>query len=316
MCRKNQEKKTRFSDTYITVSTPQKDFKVLQRVYAGPDREMLGLDLLSRHTDLAPYVFLLDQSKRVVLMEDLNDDYIQGFYFDENNRNGEVVRACCPDIVEAAAEMHAAFWEDGDAFHQVGLDWRHESDENLLVHIAGMEKDFHLYRQKEWNHDVPRKWECFENTLDIHKLDYFQDAIDRMRELYPKVLSDRFQSGRNITVVHGDLHPGNTFISKTPEHTVKMIDFQAIRIGLCTEDLAMLIALHLEPDKKKAMPLIDHYYRCLAGTVAEYPYARFMEDLKLSVMESMFYPIKLMNQGIYDFSMRDKAIRAYETFIL
>ncbi|MFT3952287.1 MAG: helix-turn-helix domain-containing protein [Oscillospiraceae bacterium] len=316
VCRNNQDVKSRYTDTYITVSTPQKDFKILQRVYAEQDREILGLDLLRKHTDLTPYIFHLDYSKKSVLMEDLNDGYIQGFYFNENNQNGDMVRASYLNIIESAAKMHAAFWEKGDAFEQVGLDWRHESNENLLAHIAGMEKDFHLYRQKEQSNEIPQKWECFENNLDVNKLDYFQDAINRMKRLYLQVLFDRFHSGRNITVIHGDLHPGNTFVSKLSSHTVKMIDFQAVRIGLCTEDLAMLIALHIEPDKRHAMPLIDHYYSCLTKTVADYPYDLFMEDLKLSVMESMFFTIRLMNQGIYDFSMRDKAIKAFETFVL
>lgn len=91
---------------------------------------------------------------------------------------------------------------------------------------------------------------------------------------------------------------------------------QAIRVGLCTEDLAMLIALHIEPDKEKAQPLLDYYYECLCKTIKGYPYETFMNDYKIAVMENMFFPIRLINCGIYDFSMRDKALKAFETFVL
>lgn len=78
----------------------------------------------------------------------------------------------------------------------------------------------------------------------------------------------------------------------------------------------MLIALHIEPDKQKAQPLLDEYYRCLCKSVTDYPYESFMNDYKIAIMENMFFTIKHINNKIYDFKMRDKAIRAFETFVL
>ena len=78
----------------------------------------------------------------------------------------------------------------------------------------------------------------------------------------------------------------------------------------------MLIALHIEPDRHRAQPLLDFYYRCLCEGVKDYSYEAFMNDYKIAVMENMFFTIQLINRGIYDFKMRDKAIRAFETFVL
>lgn len=89
-----------------------------------------------------------------------------------------------------------------------------------------------------------------------------------------------------------------------------------IFIGLCTEDLAMLLALHMEPDRNYAKPLIDYYYNCLIENIKEYPYETFVSDYKISIMENMFFAIGLLNGGIYDFTMRDKAVKAFETFVL
>jgi len=314
--RNTPEKKTRYTDTYVKVSTPQKEYKLLQRIYAEDDRELLGYHLFKNHTSSIPYIYHMDIPARTVLMEDLNDGYIQGFQFDENNENGIIIRENYNRLIETTAEMHSDFWEDSNTFAQLGLDWRHQSAENLLTHISGMQADFMKYREKEENHRIPKQWECFVNELDIKKLDYFEDAARYLKQTYEKVLSSRFHTGNNITFIHGDLHPGNIFISKSTDRIVKFIDLQAIRIGLCTEDLAMLLALHIQPDKKLAQPLIDRYYDKLVMTVKNYPYEMFMSDLKLSIAESMFFPIRLINRGIYDFTMRDKAIKAYETFVL
>jgi len=85
---------------------------------------------------------------------------------------------------------------------------------------------------------------------------------------------------------------------------------------LSTEDLAMLIALHIEPDKQKAQPLLDDYYRYLCENIKDYSFETFMTDYKIAVMEKMFFTIKHINRKIYAFNMRDKAIRAFETFVL
>lgn len=112
--------------------------------------------------------------------------------------------------------------------------------------------------------------------------------------------AEHFTTGKNITVIHGDLHPGNTFIAPNTK-AVKFIDMEAVRMGLCTEDLAMLLALHIEPDKDRALPLLKYYHGCLCETIADYPFELLLSDYQLSIMESMFFTVRLINRGIYDF---------------
>lgn len=97
-----------------------------------------------------------------------------------------------------------------------------------------------------------------------------------------------------------------------------MLDTKKVGIkiaALCTEDLAMLIALHIEPDKKYALPLLDYYYSRLRERVVGYPYETFLEDYKISVAENMFFTLMLIKRGIFAFKMRDNAIKAFETFV-
>lgn len=139
--------------------------------------------------------------------------------------------------------------------------------------------------------------------------------LHNLRKKYLPLIHERFRTGKHITVIHGDLHPGNIFLSRLPDASVKMIDMEAVRVGLCTEDLSMLLALHIEPDLECSKPLLDCYYDCLCQDVEGYSYDMFMDDYRISVAEAMFYPIRLINQGIFDFDMRDRAVRAYEAFV-
>jgi transcriptional regulator with XRE-family HTH domain/thiamine kinase-like enzyme len=308
-------KTDRYSSISITVTAPQTEIKLIEKIFAKEDRELYNYNIVNKYTLTVPQAYCLDLDNGIILVEDLNDGYIQGNHFDEDNDSGIFIRENHRALLGAAAKFHAAFWENHEAFEQVGLDWRFENRENLLAHINGMEKDYKKYRAAEENGKVPKVWNIFENTIELDKLDYFQTAIDLLRERYARLVDTRFGLGKNITVIHGDLHPGNTFISKTAK-TVKFIDMQAVRMGLCTEDLAMLLALHIEPDKKHALPLLEYYHHCFCETVKNYPFELLVDDYKISVMENMFFTIRLLNRGIYDFSMRDRAMRAFETFVL
>ncbi|MDR1629869.1 MAG: hypothetical protein LBS36_06620 [Oscillospiraceae bacterium] len=226
--------------------------------------------------------------------------------------------------METVARWHSAFWENGKAFEQIGLDWRFETKENLLSHISMMEKDFKKYKVNEEQGKIPKVWEGdfdgvpfrFENNIDVQKLDYFMGAIKRMKNEYVELVDSIFHNGKNITVIHGDMSPNAVSVSKSVERTVKFQGLQAVRMGLPTEDLAMLIALHLEPEKQKALPLLNEYYNCLCESVKDYSYENFMNDYKIAIMENMFFTVRLINRKIYDFKMMDKAIKAFESFVL
>ncbi|MDR1630672.1 MAG: hypothetical protein LBS36_10750 [Oscillospiraceae bacterium] len=260
----------------------------------------------------------------LIYNEDKDKGFVQGFHYDENTADGRFLRNNYQPILQAAAEWHTAFWENTDAFEKIGLDWRFETKENLTAHISMMEKDFKKYEKNEKTGKIPKVWkgECagtpfrFENNITPEQLGYFTDAVERLKNEYWPLAESRFHTGRNITVIHGDMHPGTINVPKTSDKTVKFDALQVVRMGLPTEDLAMLIALHIEPDRQKAQPLLDFYYHCLCECVKDYSCEAFMNDYKISVMENMFFTIRLINRGIYDFKMRDNAIRAFETFVL
>jgi thiamine kinase-like enzyme len=301
----------------ITIIGLESECKIIQKKFAKYNHEINKYNFLSQYCgSVLPEIYYIDLEKRIVLMDDLNEKYFPGFHFNDDNEYGIIFRKNYKAIINALAKFHGTFWENHKTFKQVGLDRRLESKENLIDHINGMEKDFKKYRNAEKADRIPKKWENFENKIEIEKLEYFQTAINMLKQEYVKLIDTRFKRGKNITIIHGDFHPGNTYMSMSKSRDIKFIDFEAVRIGLCTEDLAMFLALHVEPKLKTAKPLLEHYYKCLCEYAKDYSYDNFIDDYKISVMENMFFTIRLINRGIFDFYMRDRAIMAFETLIL
>lgn len=302
--------------TNITVSSSQREFNLIEKRYGRDDAELYKYNFASSFIRNIPQIFYIEFDKKIALKEDLSKYYIQGCHYDENTQFGDFIRNNYKAILASAAKWHSSFWENDKAFEQIGLNWRLESPENIVAHLSGIEKDFKKYKKNEEDGLIPKVWETFENNIDISKISYFEKAIDILKTEYIKLIETRFLTGKNITVVHGDMHAGTAYVSTSPENDVKFDGLQAVRMGLCTEDLAMLIALHIEPSKEKALPLLDYYYNVLCETVKDYSYDTFMNDYKISIMENMFFTVRLINRGIYDYHMRDKAMKAFETFVL
>ena len=305
----------------ITVISPNEEYKLIQKKFAIYNNELFKYSFFNQYyNSIMPETFFIDLEKRIVLMEDLNVKYFPGFCYDEDNENGNIFRKNLKKIISDIAKFHGIFWENYKALKQIGLDKRLENIENLNEYINAIERDFRKYRNKEKTGKIPKEWKfdgyTFKNKIDMEKLEYFQTAIGILRQEYILYIDKRFNKGKNITIIHGDLHPGNTFVSLSKDRNIKFIDFEAVRIGLCTEDLAMFLALHIESNQKNVKPLLEHYYNCLCERVKGYTFDNFIDDYKISVMENMFFTIRLINRGIFDFNMRDKAINAFETLIL
>ena len=281
--------------------------------------------MLNDYISELPFIYYIDHSKKALLIESLDDTYFKGYAFNEENENGDQIRRSYNSIMRDVASLHSTCWENGSAFGRIGLPWHFEEKENMLAWIKdAMEKPFKKYKVDEAAGKIPQVWEgnfdgepfLFENNITEKQMGYYIIALEYLRTEYPKLIDSRFHTGKNITVIHGDLHPGILLFPKDESKSIVFSNLQNVRMGLGTEDLAMLIALHIEPDKNKAKPILDCYYGCLSEKVSGYSYDNFINDYKLSVAENLFFPIRLINRGIYAFNMRDNAIKAFETLAL
>jgi len=316
--RSKPEKEGRFNLVYIAVKTPQIELKLAEVIF-GDESRFNSYNLFNKKTWVIPTIYLIDEQRKILLREDFNFGYFKGSDvmnivagWNKNHENGKIYYENLKSVMKSAAEFHSAFWENTEVSETIGIDWRLQTKENMLAHISGMEKDFKKYRK---NYKPGATWEHHTDNIKDEQLDYFNKAIDYLKEEYIKYIDERFDAGKNITVINGELEPIQTYMSISADRIVK-IPPQGVRVGLCTENLAELLALHIEPDKKVVEPLLKYYHECLSEKVKNYSYETFINDYKISIAEYMFKPISLANNGIKDFPMRDRAVRAFETFVL
>lgn len=209
---------------------------------------------------------------------------------------GETIGLCDAEIIEAVRRVHPNLENFQIARGKPEV---HERYVSIYIMVTASQQKLRLV-------------EKIYHGEDRELLGY--ELFSRYVTAAPQVYCVDFDKRILLVVEVIDSIQGNIFVSKPPSASVKLIDMEAVRVGLCTEDLAMLLALHIEPDRERAKPLLDHYYESLCRNVKGYSREMFMEDYRIAVAEAMFYPVRLINCGIYDFVMRDRAIRAYEAY--
>lgn len=304
-----------FMMIYITVFTPKIELKLIQKIFAHENNsELFGFNLFHGKTNAVPTVYYINTERKILLTEDLIDNHIKGnsvMYIvtgiDKDCEDGLIYRDNLKQLIRATADFHSVYWENFDIFGKIGLPWHCESKENMFAWIYNMmEKPLQTYIDNIKSGNVVKEG-IGDNNITDKELEYFYMALDYVKSEYGKYIDTRFHTGNNLTVIHRELHPGVTYMAKSDDRMVKFTDLHELQIGLCTDNLAMLIALHID----SADSLVEYYYQWLCKNVENYSYETFVSDYKLSVAVFMFFPIRLINNGIGDFLMRDRALKAF-----
>ena len=317
--------------TPIAIISPKQELNLLETVYHKSRRKEHLFNsyalLYEQGVDVIRPLYRIDHEKAAILTEDVADVCFNMHDYNEDTADGVIIRQNYKSILNSVAKWHGMMWNNHDAFSKVGLPWHFETKENMLAWISGaMEKPYRKYRKAEETGIIPKVVSSnWFNNITEKELNYYEEALQFLKEEYVKLVEERFNEGKNITVIHGDLHPGRLWMFRALDRDVLIEGPEPVRMGLCTEDLAMLVALHLSDasipnnvanDFHDTKPWLDYYYQCLCKMVNDYPYEIFMNDYKISVAENMFFPIRLINRDIMDFRMRDRAIHAFKTFVL
>jgi hypothetical protein len=143
----------------------------------------------------------------------------------------------------------------------------------------------------------------------------YERGLQILTTLYFPFIQRQFSQGLGPSFIHGDLHPGNIFYQPAhPSATTSFVDFEAYRSGCMTDDLAMLLALHLYAAKSQVEPLLRHYWNH-APQREHLQYQDFLDMYRYSIVFALFFPAKLYAQHqIYDKEMILKATMAFRTF--
>ena len=261
----------RFSDISVTRTLP--DTAVLKVCHAGhplADREVtfygrLLPELKQSYGDIELSIcncydafYDIDADQSHVLLAGLPDSY-KG-----QSEANPPSRRHFAQLADALARIHACFWEDKRLGHTLGI----SPGESGL--------DEGLARQREG-------YERFLSDRMIRLDSAQRAAFDMVVGKMPADFRERRLSGRNQTIIHGNLQPANLRYS---HHDCRILDWKHWRLGLAAEDLANTIAFHWIPAKRRFEEprfLQRHWGEMRRCGLRDYTYEAFLRDYRIAV---------------------------------
>ncbi|MGH6725924.1 MAG: phosphotransferase family protein [Pseudolabrys sp.] len=180
----------------------------------------------------------------------------------------------CEQVVGALARIHAAWWDDPRLGTSVGA-W---------TDAAGMERYLKTFGER-----FARFVEEFGDRLPEERRDIYRRLFDSAPRL-----SERYNTHRNMTIMHGDAHFWNCLCPKDGGADVRFFDWDCWRVDTGSDDLAYMIAMHWYPDRRRRFErrLLDHYHaELVAHGVRGYERRDLDDDYRLSVLWQIMTPV-------------------------
>lgn len=261
----------RFSDISVTRTLP--DTAVLKVCHAGhplADREVtfygrLLPELKQSYGDIELSIcncydafYDIDADQSHVLLAGLLDSY-KG-----QSEANPPSRRHFAQLADALARIHTCFWEDKRLGHTLGIS------------LGEWGLDAGLARQREG-------YERFLADRMIRLDSAQRAAFDMVVGKMPADFRERRLSGRNQTIIHGNLEPANLHYS---HHDCRILDWKHWRLGLAAEDLANMIAFHWIPAKRRFEEprfLQRHWGEMRRCGLRDYTYEAFLRDYRIAV---------------------------------
>lgn len=203
-------------------------------------------------------------------------------------------------IIEVISQFHAVSWGRVELSAPKHL----ESTEEYLTHIGYLERDYIHFR----------KYQTYNLEDDLFEI--YEKSLQSLLENAQKHI-ERITNNQHTTFIHGDLNVCNMLYPLTNNAKPYIIDLEAVKVGLCTEDLVMLFIHDLYHGGEETLPILHMYYRSICSKIScEYTYDQFIEDIRISIMEGIFFPLKLfVHNGVKDKELVLKSLNAYKTLI-
>lgn len=231
----------------------------------------------------------------VLLMEDLTPTHCNITNWEVPIESNKVMT-----IIEVISQFHAVSWGK----EELSVPRHLESLEEYLMHIGYLERDYLHFR----------KYQTF--NLREDQFEIYEKSLFDLRNNAQKHI-ERIKNNQNTTFIHGDLNVCNILYPLFGNSRPYIIDLEAVRVGLCTEDLVMLFIHDLFHGGDETLRIFELYYRAICSKISgEYTYDQFVEDIRISLMEGIFFPLKLfVHNGVKDEELVLKSINAYMTLI-
>jgi thiamine kinase-like enzyme len=152
-------------------------------------------------------------------------------------------------LLDQLATLHAAYWQSP----RFGTDlaW-------VLPHTSGPIHELFSHQA-----GVPMliKWEVESHQFKRELVESIGETLDSL--LRNVARAQEHQATLPLTLVHGDAHAGNTYVS--PDGSMGLVDWQLTARGYCMHDVTYILLTGLSVDERRRHErgLIDYYRRRL-----------------------------------------------------
>ncbi len=187
----------------------------------------------------------------------------------------------CETILRAWARFHAHWWDDPRLGVSIGR-WGDAADVDAFLRRLGDKISAFADRMGD--------------RLPPERKRLYERLVDRAPRLF-----ERYDARRNVTIAHGDAHVWNCFLPQDGGADVRLFDWDSWRLGIASEDLAYMMAVHWYPDRRRALetPLLDAYFaELVARGVSGYDRRALDEDYRFSALWSVTIPVWQAEGGI------------------
>jgi aminoglycoside phosphotransferase (APT) family kinase protein len=127
------------------------------------------------------------------------------------------------------------------------------------------------------------------DSLPLQRRTLYERLLDAAPRLF-----ERYQTHRNVTLIHGDAHVWNIFLPRDGGNDLRLFDWDGWRIGIAASDLAYMMALHWYPDRRQRLErlLLDRYHATLlAQGVCGYDRRALHDDYRWAVLWQLATPL-------------------------
>ena len=180
----------------------------------------------------------------------------------------------CETILRARARFHARWWDDPRLGKSIGSWGDAKAVDQFLRRLESKVAEFE---------------DRLGDRLPAARKDLYKLLLDRA----PRLVK-RTDGRRAVTIVHGDAHVWNCFLPRDGGSDVRLFDWDSWRLGVATEDLAYMMAVHWYPDRRRLMEdrLMDLYHDELQSHgVTNYDRRALNDDYRLSALWAIVTPV-------------------------
>jgi hypothetical protein len=209
-------------------------------------------------------------------------------------------------LIQHLAQWYSTNWQHYTALvHRIGLPWHLQSLQNYTTYLGYLQRD-----TREFRNNLPF-------SMTHAQLGYYDTALEYLHQ-HTGFVFDHLHAQNIFTWIHGDLNVCNVYYPVNQRDSIVLLDYEAFRVGLFTDDFVMLWIHDLYHGASHTRQIFQQAYQTLSPEIHQVlTPSLFDQCMRHSLSEGLFFPMKLFAQyGVKEKDLVMKSIDAYEHLVL